>query len=58
MAIISNTYEAAWRSSSHLGRTALIFIGIFRALEKVAEVCLRRIFGWRYLVDNTLFISF
>lgn len=59
MAIIPNTYEAAWwSSSSHLGRLALFSIGIFRALENVAEDCLRHIFGWRYLVDNTLFISF
>lgn len=58
MAIVPNTYEAAWRSSSHLGRLALFSIGIFRALVEVAEDYLRHIFGWRYLVDNTLFISF
>lgn len=58
MAIMPIANKAAWRSSSHLGRLALSPIGIFRALEKVAGHCLRHIFGWQYLIDNTLLISF
>lgn len=58
MAIMPITNEAAWRSSSHLGRLALFSIGNIRALEKVAGDCLRHIFVWRYLIDNTQFISF
>lgn len=33
MAIMSNANEAAWRSSSYLGRLALSSFEIFRALE-------------------------
>lgn len=44
MAVISNANEAAWRSSSHLGRLALSSIGVSRALEEVAGDCLKHIF--------------